>query len=220
MSHSHIEGHTPVLREVSSLGLTLKINVPSTVEAYDALAKKTGAALESAIQNELYRGSLTEFRDQFVDLLEAETSITRKTKDTGKTRDVKVTKVVDGNEVESVEKEPVLIYDETEAEYVKRVCAERNCEVTAFQPLADRLSEGGDKAIVFDPSATERKSAGPKKLAKKYLDAAQSIITGGKTDLWMTKYGGDGAVETIAKKIKELEDAEAAKVSLSDKFLA
>ena len=161
-------------QQFKSLGLVVNLNVPETVEEFDLNAKKSGRALAEAINNVVYRDCLAEFRDNFCEKLESSTSVERKTKDTGKKR--KVTSVVDGKEV--ITEEPILIYAESEAEFVDRVIAEKQITRESLQDLATSVASG----IVFDASATERKPAGPKKLAQKYLDDAKKALESGKLD--------------------------------------
>jgi hypothetical protein len=197
------------------LGLALVTATPSTVDEYEQLSGIPGSCLQSAIANELYRGVFADARAEFCDALEKETLLERKTRATGKKK-----KNEDGTE------EDVLVYDESEAEYVKRVLVElaekegvAEVPVTRFQHLADALSVGGSNEIKFDPSRKERAAAGPKKLAKRFIEAAQSVLDAGRGSDWVAKYGGDGTLEAIAGKLKELQDAEDAKQKLSDKFL-
>jgi hypothetical protein len=53
-----------------------------------------------------------------------------------------------------------------------------------LQPIADELA----KLIVFDASQTERKPAGPKKLAKQYREAAENIFKNGNQLSWIPKF--------------------------------
>lgn len=161
------------LQKYRSLGLDINLETPETVAEFDTNAKRTGACLDEAIANVIYRGALADFRSAFIHGveedkekgvkavagLEAVTKIERKTKPTGK-------KDKDGADI--------LVYDETEADYVARVCAEKKCEVSAFQPLANEIAA----QLKFDASARERKPTAPKKLAQKYKDTATAIMAG------------------------------------------
>ena len=120
-------------QQFKSLGLVVNLNVPETVEEFDLNAKKSGRALAEAINNVVYRDCLAEFRDNFCEKLESSTSVERKTKDTGKKR--KVTSVVDGKEV--ITEEPILIYAESEAEFVDRVIAEKQICLLYTSDAAD-----------------------------------------------------------------------------------
>lgn len=174
--------------EYSSLGLKVNFLTPETVDEFDKLAGKAGACLAEGTNNIVYRVSLAEFRDTFLH--------GRKESKT----------VVDGKEVvlpaikgiddltgiarkelpvlkdgKPVVKDGVAVtaYDpeDSEAKYFKRVCAEKGVEPASFQAHADLVAA----AIAFDPSATERAPAGPKKLAQKYKDVALQFLTGKKS---------------------------------------
>jgi hypothetical protein len=177
------------------LGLVLALNVPSTVEEFDQNAKRVGACLASAINNEVYRGTMAEFREVLIHGseavvkdgvtsgynfkgLEERFDFPRLTKKTGKTRDV----VVNGTTV----KEEIEVYDESESDYIKRLCAAKgwNDDKTKsdnLQPIADELSG----LLTFDASQTERKAAGPKKLAKQYREAAENIFKNENQNKWV-----------------------------------
>ena len=158
-----------ISKSVKTLGFEININVPETVEEYDNLAKKAGACLESAVLNTIYRAVLNVFRSDFCEALEKKVGIARKTKPSGR-------KVKDeaGKDTE----EDILIYDETESEYFDRVLAETKTEKSAYSDIANEVAA----TMVFDPSASEKKPAGPKKTAKKYLDAATQIQAAGKLE--------------------------------------
>lgn len=207
--------------KVSMLGLELLVAVPETIEEFDTLAGKPGAALASAIANEIYRGVLTEARSEFCGLLEDYSGIPRATKESGRTR-----KKDDGST------EPVLVFAETEADYVKRVIAELTVKAnngkptdqqveeipwkSEFAPLVARLSVGGDKEVKFDPKATERKS---NKIEKRFLDGADNIIAQGRVQDWIAKWGGDGSKDAIALKLKELVEEQERQKPLANQFL-
>jgi hypothetical protein len=158
-THTHAPGDL-IPATFKTTGFEITLHVPSSIEIYDKLAKKTGQCLQDAILNTVYRGSLAEFRGNFCEAVEKETQIARKTKPTGK-------KDSEGADIE--------VYDETEGEYFNRVLAESGKTREHFTPLANTIAS----AIVFDPSATERKAPGPKKVAKAYIAAAQTLIDKG-----------------------------------------
>lgn len=164
------------------LGIEVSMSVPETVEEFNALAKaKDGQnpCLDEAVNNVKYRGWNAEFRDIFlhgrtadaannvaaIDGVEQTTGIDRKT--------VAVEK--DGK---PVLKDGVAVekYDETEGEYFKRVCAEKNVEPASFASLAQSVAD----QIAFDPSATERKPTAPKKLPKDILEKATAKVGQGE----------------------------------------
>jgi hypothetical protein len=186
-------------QEIRSLGLILNVSVPSSVQEFDQLGKREGACLDEATNNVLYRSVLAEFRDTFCEKIEADTKIERKTRETTK-------KDKDGN--------PVVVFDETEGDYMKRVCAQLSRTPESFQSVADAVVA----AIVFDPSATERKAAGPKKLPKLYLDIAQSVIDQGAAEKVAAKLSGIVGT-TVSPTLEGLANAIRAKQELEKKAL-
>ena len=174
----------------SSLGLDVNLSVPETVEEFDQNAGKPGACLSEATNNVVYRGSLADFRYHFlhgvdqkeidadkdhkqfvegttpIQGVEALTKIERKTVPVLDKAGKPV--VRDGVEVETFDPE------DSEAKYFKRVLAETKTEATAYQSVADAVA----KALVFDASASERKSGLPKKLAAKYKLSAGQLLAG------------------------------------------
>src|ERR1035437_5611560 len=146
--HNHPHGDL-IPQTFKTTGFEITLHVPSSIEVYDRLAKVSGACLKDAIVNTVYRGSLAEFRANFCEAVEKETTIARKTKPTSK-------KDSEGADIE--------VYAETDGEYFNRVLAESGKSREHFTPIANTIAS----AIVFDPSATERKAPGPKKVAKAY----------------------------------------------------
>lgn len=97
--------------------------------------------------------------------------------------------------------------------------------VTGVKPIRPKVS--------FDPSEAERGERQPKTLPKRFLAAGNAIIAAGKADKWMAKYEVKPVVfpadadqskkdsliaEAIGWKIKTMEDAEAAKINVADKY--
>jgi hypothetical protein len=189
---------------VRTLGFELNYSVPESVAEYDQLAKKDGAALESATDNVVYRSVLAKFRSALSSALANITGVERKTRDTGK-----VTKNEDGTE------EPVLVWDETEKDHFARVCAEQvasgkfaspEAAAASFLPLAQETIA----AIAFDPSESERAPQGPVKVAKQYISIAQKAVDGGKgqalADQLTAKLGNmtvEPTVDSISRAIAE-----------------
>jgi hypothetical protein len=153
-------------QNVSSLGLVIAFMVPETVSEFDQNAKREGACLGEAINNILYRSTLAEFRDVFLHG-DAERGLKGLDELTG----------VDRN-AEKNEKGEIVEWTETEAKYFARVCATKGCEPSAFQTHADSVAA----AIAFDASSAPRKVGAPRKIAKVYLDAADTVISAGKAD--------------------------------------
>lgn len=162
---------------VSSLGFDLKKAVPETVSEYDTLAKREGATLEDATNSTLYRGTFAEFRDIFLHGVEAEgdePAFEGIEQITGIKRLTKTVKSAKGEESE--------VWDESEAVYFKRVCAQLGLDADAARAkFADVAQTAMDRAA-FDPSVRERKSAGPKTIAKRYKAIAKDAIDSGKAE--------------------------------------
>lgn len=156
--------------ETKSLAHKFKISAPSTVEEFDKMAKKDGATLDAAVQQEIAHGTLGDVRDVFVALIEEETGIARRDIGTG------LFEEVEGKRTE-------ITKPEKHQAYYDRVCAEKglDSDKEPFAHLAARISEGGDKEVKFDPSVRERKTP-IAKLAKKYKDAAAIVIMNGTVD--------------------------------------
>lgn len=174
--------------QCKSLGLVVNLSVPATYEEFDTLAKKTGAALDEAIKNVVYRGTLAEFRDVLLHGRKADTA-------TGTTAiagmddmfkaERKTKPVLDkaGAPKKTAAGVEITAYDETEEEFFDRIVAANSITEADQQKLADIVSS----QLVFDPSATERKPSLPKKLAAKYSENAKKLIDGGKVDALNTR---------------------------------
>jgi hypothetical protein len=175
-------------KQYRCLGLKANIEVPSSIEEYDKMANKSGACLGDAIDNVIYRNTLTGIRADFCAKLEEKSGIARKTVSTGKKR--KVTVIEDGKSVER--EEEIVAFDESEAKYVARVQAAEGLNDDAFvakyQSLMDEVvsatatdeSTGATyKVNAFDPTETERKPAQPKKLAACYIETATRVFANG-----------------------------------------
>lgn len=146
-----------------SLGLNVVISVPESVEEYDKLAGKDGAALADATVNTVYRSVLNVFRAQIADAVEKQSGVARK-------RTYKVD--ANGAQVLDDEQNPIIETEEPEAKYISRVAGDN---VEQFQTLADEIAT----KLIFDPKVKERAAFAPKKLAQKFIDAATQIITAG-----------------------------------------
>lgn len=168
--------------QVKSLGLIYPVKVPETVEEFDELAGRVGACLESAVSNEIYRGTNAEFRSAFIDALPEATGIQRNAIATGETEEVEDE---DGNKT-TVEVTKL----EDEGKYFDRVCAElgidksdNEAKQARFQPIIDKLYAEGSWS--FDPSPAKRKSGTrkPAKLTKGALETAAYAISLGEEAL-------------------------------------
>lgn len=171
--------------EIKSLGFKLIKSVPDSVEEFDRLAKEAGSALREATRNVLYRSTLAEFRNVFLHGREAdaETSspeIVGLDKLTEIDRKVKVTKPAVLDAEGKVTAEAVDVWAETEDEYFTRVCAliaqRDGSTVEAVQASFATQAQAVMDAIAFDPSKTERKSSGPKKIPSTYIEVAKEIV--------------------------------------------
>jgi hypothetical protein len=193
-----------VSKQVNTLGFELNVQVPDSIGEYDNLAKKQGAALESAVLNVLYRSVFAKFRAQFAEAVENNTGIERLTEPTGK----KV-KNEDGT------KEDGVRFSETEKVYFDRVCAQlaasgefgsTEAAAASFAGLAQETIA----SIAFDPSESEKTPAGPKKVAKAYITLAEKANAAGKlsalADQLSSKLGNwkvEATVDSVAKAIAE-----------------
>jgi hypothetical protein len=161
------------------MGFDLTVQVPSSIDEYDQLAKKAGAALESANLNVLYRSVFAKFRSAFAEAVENNSGIARATEAVNN---------ADGTpKVDPDTKEPVLKFTETESKYFDRACAQLHKQgafasaeaaAASFLPTAQATIA----SIAFDPSETERAPAGPKVVAKAYTKLAEQAQASGKLD--------------------------------------
>ena len=62
---------------------TIQIAVPETVEEFDSLAKKPGAAIDAAVTNEIYHGTLGDIRSEAEKLINDAYKSTRRNVGTG-----------------------------------------------------------------------------------------------------------------------------------------
>ena len=181
----------------------LTYNVPSNIDEFDTMANKPGTALECAIAYVTEKDTLVKLRKAVIARLAEQTGITRKMRDSGKTKKVEVD---DGNGNKTVREEPIMVPDETEVQYFKRVCASQKVEPEAFKSL---IQEELNK-IPFDPSASERTSK-EKKIPQVYLDTAQEIVDQGAGDAVAADltqslgYTVTGDVESLAAAIQTNE---------------
>lgn len=162
-------------------GLKLPVLVYETLaEAVTAGGGET-IVLDQVNSNLAYRGPLATGRDIICTLLEDETGIERKMKDTGKV---------------DKDKNPIMAPDESEGEYAKRVCAEKGWDdLTSLQSKLETAArnfkaEGEEtaKPLAVDITEKERKAPQPKKLANKYKLTAARIIAAGNIDAFNKNY--------------------------------
>jgi hypothetical protein len=152
-----------------SLGFDVPVQVPSSVEEYDQLAGRSGACLDDAINNVIYRGVLAVFRRNLASALEKETSfpIERKQKVNAKKEPQF-----------DAQNQPILVLAETEGDYVGRLQAHLGLDDDAFKSRFANTAATVATGLKFDPKASER---APRTPPKTYLEAARSVIAGGGT---------------------------------------
>ena len=155
--------------QINCVGVTYKVATPETVEEFDSLAGKAGAALASATANVVYRSTNAAFRAQFAEAVEAETGIERKTKAAG----TKKVTDADGNEVE----ETVFVYDGTEKTYIDGVYEELDLDTPEKRQeyFAVIIAEVEAK-LSFDPSGREPSAGKTKRAKKAFRDKAEAIF--------------------------------------------
>lgn len=181
----------------NSLTLDVTLSVPSTVDEFDKLAKKPGTCLSEAVNNVVYRSILNELRDTFLHgraaiPAVAATATTPAQPGLAGIRGLDDITGISRKETAAVDKDgkprkdskgvPIMVYDENEAVFFKRVCAQKGWTTPELvkqncQALMDTVAA----AMVFDPAASERQPAGPKKLPQIYRDSAANILS--KADL-------------------------------------
>lgn len=159
----------------SLAGLSAPILVYADVAEAEAVV--AGGLLNEANNNMVYRGVLPTVRDTICTLVETETGVERESKVVGKTKAGKD-----------------IVQWEADGKYVNRVLAEKGLEdFKSLQPQLDALCRAFQDEddvkngrpgtpLAVDLKGTERKAAGPKKLAAKYKQSAAVVITRGTVD--------------------------------------
>jgi hypothetical protein len=150
----------PKSYETNSLGYKLRFNGPATVEEYDQAAGRTGACLEDACDNTIYRGTLPEWQAAWAKRLEEMTS-TKRGVDQAAT---------DRAKARSKKPEEVTDIPEKVKAYDARVKASMSdADKNALNAAAQEVADG----ILIDPSPSKR-VAGPDKAL---LAKADSLLT-------------------------------------------
>lgn len=193
---------------IGAAALTLNVPVASSIDEFDKLSGRDGAALDSANNNEVYRGVLADFRYYFCEELQKQLK-TEYPQHPELARQLKKKEKDDDADA----------YSEPELKYFRRVLATLASikgvpEIlpTVYQPLADYVmslnetdADGKDvlfddvdengnpvkvtkKLIRFDPSRSERAERGPKQLPKVYIKAAETIFGQGNADAFIKHY--------------------------------
>jgi len=146
--------------DTNSLGYKLSFEGPKTVEEYDSKSGKTGACLEDACDNTIYRGTLPEWQDAWAKKLEELTGQKRNVDQAATDR------------AKARSKEPGKVKDilEKVKAYDARVTAGKSEEeMKTFQAEAQKVADG----ITVDPSPSKR-AKGP---GKELLGKADSLLT-------------------------------------------
>lgn len=134
----------------STLDCTFPVRVPATAEEFDRLAGRTGACVEEAIRNVVYRSVNHDFRKQLCAKLEEHTGVAREHKLVG--------------EGENKRKE----YTESEKKYKARLILSGKVDQETCQLFANEIA----KNLKFDPSPSKRRG-GP---SKEIRGAAENIL--------------------------------------------
>ncbi len=153
---------------------TVEVAVPTTVQEYDALAKKEGQCVIDAVDHVAYHSVLGDVRDKVVALIEEEYKVKRKEIGTGQMEE-------DGK-TEKTKDEPFDIF-------LNRVAAEKG--LTGEKPLAGifkAVSVGGKAEVKFDPSSSPRQPGKPPKLPTRFADIATKLITGNLIPKFAKRY--------------------------------
>lgn len=199
-----------------SLGLTWNLNVPTTVEEYDSMAKKPGACLAAATAHVVFHSTLGDIRAAFASVLERELT------------ERNLARKANGEEPfdiswDSGKKNPEgEVIDLNEAAWVNKVLAVTGTKIGDWAFLQTKVLSGYSYSSVnpdgttitttvpgvnFDPSASERK-AGPPKLSKASLNAADALIAN-------TKIGPTGLIK-LAKILETNNPTELKKQELNE----
>lgn len=158
----------------NSVGYKLNFKAPGTVEDYDRMAGKTGACLEDALDNTIYRGTLGEWQDAFAPKLAALTGISRGV-DTAATEKSRARSKNPGNVKDIPEKFKAYNARVTSTWAVmtneKGEIVEDPAKLKELADLAQSVAD----TITVDPAPSKR-SAG---IAKDLLAKAESILASG-----------------------------------------
>lgn len=167
----------------------LSYSVPSTVEEFDKLAQRSGAALDEANKNVLYRAVLNQARYGFLHGIEevkegdtvTQSAIVGLEESTGIERKTKVTKPEVKDADGKITQEEVTAWAETESDFEDRVYATlvqqgKFPSIEAAAASYRSLMQSVLDALPFDPKKQERQAAGPKKTPKTYFGIADALI--------------------------------------------
>ena len=168
----------------SILGFDIKVKVASTLAELAELAGSEVRAVELANNYVLFHQAFGAFRSLIVDYLVEATGVKMLTEGEG-------------------EDEVVI---EKEAAYIDRIQREHGVKLSDYAERVQAIIDANPASY----KAT-RSAAGPKKLAAKYIDAANELISTGKAELFANKFGldisgveGEALVTLIANKVREV----------------
>lgn len=189
-----------ISKTFKTLDMKFSIEVPETADEFDQLAKRKGACVESAVNNEVYRGVLPQIRSLFLEAVSARTGVERATKEVpGKTRTIK------GENGAPDTVEQVVVWAQTESDSLDTILAKSNTTRATHQDLLDGIAA----KVKLDPSIPESAPSGPRQVAKKWLDAAQEVINAGAADKVAAKLTEklgmpvDASLESLGRAIAE-----------------
>ena len=172
--------------KTNSLGYKLSFNGPSTVEEFDKKAGKDGAALEGAVYEEIYRGTLPDWLDAWAVELKKITSIERLV-DADATAAAKA-KAKDDEARAKVKDvlETVKKYDaRVRASVAKGEVAGEDGVIVTLETLQAAAQAVADK-IEIDPAPSKREGSAKKDdldKADEFLGGDQDILEG-KISVW------------------------------------
>ena len=148
------------------MGLIATSNEPESESEYDGLAKVKGACVTAANRYHRYHVWLGDIRDALLhgDTEHGLTGLEEKTKIQRKTR-------VDGKNSKG---EDIVVWDEKEEPFMKRLCAETKKPASEYQKDLDAVC----KAIPFNPEHREPKAKAPTRLDAKYKETADAVLKG------------------------------------------
>jgi hypothetical protein len=155
-----------------TFGLEFPVEVPETVDEFDKLAGRSGAALDEAIMGVIYRGHLNRIRPAFLKLVEDESGVPREV-------------------IGSDEKGKDLL--EKDANYFNRVTKGSGVAPSTFLP---QLLEAAKQVGPLDPGAA--RSTGP---TKEYIEAANGIIAGIKSGTVSKRTGEVVTAEAVISRL-------------------
>lgn len=209
-----------VKQTFNTMGLDFQLEVPVDIAEFDKLAGAPGAALREAILNVVYRSTLPDVRARFITGIEKATGINFPTVEV-KSKDAA------GKETTEVVYDPKV----SDGAFIKSVRAKKGWDDPSLwasnaTPILlaslkgdPKATDEGDKLdVVFDPKATAKGPAKPKKLPEVYLQASARVFQNGNQDKIAAriKTESDGTVlvtyvplPALKKGHKESEEAHA-----------